>query len=282
MKILLHFGFPKTMSSSLQFGLFKPLHENGLVNLKTWRQNDSDETLDSRPSSRLFNNLSILDSYLDFKENALNILSDESFTAPLKLRKNNYGNDIIDPIMFPAEIKKQIISKYGNNIEFVPLVVIRNQADLIYSQYVEEYNLKKYKNIDLLFNDKGIIDLAGFEIYNFYKYISNLESVFGEGKSNVFLFEDWIENFDFCCHRLAHIMDIEFSVVRDSLLNTHINKKKKSSKGYYTKDGSELIPFLNYNQKLQIKSFFNEDNLKLQDFLGIHTETIKQKYISNA
>ena len=92
MKILLHLGFPKTMSSSLQFGLFKSLEKKGLVNLRTWRKDDPNEGLDVRPSSRLFNYQKIPKKYLDFEEGTLNILSDESFTAPLKLRRNNYGN----------------------------------------------------------------------------------------------------------------------------------------------------------------------------------------------
>ena len=68
MRILLHLGFPKTMSSTLQFGLFKPLEKKGLVNLRTWRKNDPNEDLDARPSSRLFNYQKIPEKYTRFSK----------------------------------------------------------------------------------------------------------------------------------------------------------------------------------------------------------------------
>ena len=279
MKILLHLGFPKTMSSSFQFGLFKPLHEKGIVNLKTWRQINEKEHLDNRPSSRLFKGENILDSYLDFKANILNILSDESFTAPYKLRKNNYGNNIKNPLFFPDEIKKQIIAKYGNEVEIIPFIVLRNQCDLIYSQYVEEYNLKKYKNIDLLFNEKGEIDLNGFEIYKFYKYISNLDKKFGKNKIKILLFENWINSFDLSCRELSKILNLEFEVIKNLLSNSHVNKKKKSPKGYYTKDGSDIIPFLSNEDKRKIKDYYREDNKKLMNYLVKDSDLIGQRYL---
>jgi len=267
MKVLIHFGFPKTLSSSLQFGLFKSLHEMGLVNLKTWRLNDTNESLDSRPSSRLFNNAAITDNYIKFNKVLLNILSDESFTAPIKLRRNNYGNNIEDPFSFPEKIKKQITLEYGKNVDFIPLIVIRNQPSLIYSQYVEEYNLKKYKNVDLIFNDDGEIDLKGFEIYNYYKYISVLESVYGVGKVNVLLFEEFISNFSMSCKKLSNIIKIDKILVETLMSNSHINKKEKTSSGYYTKDGATIVPFLTDMQKKQIRNFYKKDNINLQKIL---------------
>ena len=268
MKVLIHVGFPKTMSSTLQFGLFKPLHDNGIINLRTWRQDDPEEHLDFRPSSRLFNGKHILDHSLELREDILNVLSDESFTAPIKLRRNNYGNEISDPFSFPQKIKEQINEKYGNDVEFSVLMMIRNHPDLIYSQYVEEYNLKKYKGVDLLFDNDGEIDLKGFEIYRFCEYLKVLESVFGLGKTELFLFEDWKKRFDENCDRLAKIIGVDSEFVKDSLSRSHVNKKKKSSKGYYTKDGSILIPFLSSEQKTMIRNFFVQDNLSLQKMLG--------------
>ena len=279
MKILLHLGFPKTMSSTLQFGLFKPLEKKGLVNLRTWRKNDPNEDLGARPSSRLFNYQKIPEKYLDFKEGTLNILSDESFTAPLKLRRNNYGINIKDPFLFPNDLKMQICSYYGEDVEIIPLIIIRNQVDLIFSQYVEEYNLKKYKNIDLLFNGKKEINIEGFEIYNFSKYIATLESVFEKKNINIFLFEDFIYNFDKCCERLAKIMKLESSLVKSLLSSSHVNKKKKTDKGYFTKDGKTLIPFLSDRQKKEIRMFYREDNNKLMHQSNINSEYIKKNYL---
>ncbi|WP_298844419.1 hypothetical protein [uncultured Roseobacter sp.] len=268
MRVLLHFGFPKAMSSTLQFGLFQPLHEQGLVNLKTWRLNDPAEHLDLRPSSRLFNRQDILPHSLEFKEGMLNILSDESFTAPYKLRRNNYGDDIEDPSNFPRAVKEQIEAVYGEGIEFIPLIVIRNQADLIFSQYVEEYNLKKYKNVDLLFDEAGNIDPSGFEIYRFYTYIQILENVFGAGVPRVFLFEEWRSDLSAASKAMADLLGADLEGVRQNLEGSHFNKKKKSAEGYFAKDEKTFIPNLNSEQKNEILEAFDEDNRKLQAYLG--------------
>lgn len=279
MKVIVHFGFPKTMSSSLQYGVFKPLHNEGKLNLKTWRLDDVNENLDKRPSSRLFMGKDILDEYLDFKDNIINILSDESFTAPLKLRRNNYGDDITDPFDFPEIIKKQIIGKYGKDVEFIPIIMIRNQADLIFSQYVEEYNLKKYKGVDLLFDSKGCIDVNGYEIYQFYQYLQTLEATFGSGKTRLFLFEEWKVDFKECCKKLGKLIDVNYKIVENLLSKSHVNKKNKNCKGYFTKEGDVLIPYLNEKQKCEIRKHFEMDNILLQKHLGDDINLAKYNYL---
>ncbi|MDH5570767.1 MAG: hypothetical protein OEY89_03315 [Gammaproteobacteria bacterium] len=279
MKVIVHFGFPKTMSSTLQFGVFKPLHMQGLLNLKTWRLEDENENLDRRPSSRLFMGKEILDEYLDFQDNAVNILSDESFTAPWKLRRNNYGDNIADPFSFPEKIKSQIMRKYGDEVEFIPLIMIRNQADLIFSQYVEEYNLKKYKGVDLLFDDEGRIEMQGFEIYRFYEYFQTLESVFGVGKTKLFLFEDWKYNFSACCCKLANQIGVAPQVIEDMLSKSHVNKKMKNTEGYFTKGGEDFIYFLSEDQKNEIRKYFEQDNVLLQKHFGEEFDLDKYKYL---
>ncbi|MBD8876655.1 hypothetical protein [Roseibium polysiphoniae] len=267
LKVLIHFGFPKTGSSTLQYGLFKPLHDRGILNLKTWRQEDSTEHLDRRPSSCLFAGGKILPEYLDFSENRLNILSDESFTAPIKLRQNNYGNEICDPFSFPQKIKEQIVARYGGQIEFIPMIVIRNQPQLIFSQYVEEYNLKKYKGVDLIFDESNNICIEGFEIYQFAKYIDILENVFGQGKVEVFLFEEWTRDLQSFCEKQSRIIDVDTATIAGLLSKSHENKKHKASGGYFTKDGETLIPHLNDTQISGIQTFFEKDNSQLKRFI---------------
>lgn len=263
MKVIIHFGFPKTGSSTLQYGLFKPLHEVGEINLRTWRQDDMSEHHDRRPSSKLFCNKPILDEYLEFYEDKTNILSDESFTAPVKLRVNNFGKDIVDPITFPSLIKEQIEDKYGNDVEIEAFISIRNQVDQIYSQYVEEYNLKRYKNVDLVFDENGKVNLKGFEIYFYDRYINELEKVFGKEKVHVTFFEDWINNFEHFCGQLESVFYIDKDVIANSLTKNHVNKKKKEKDGYYTKDGEIFIPKFTDEQNKAIAQFFEEDNKKL-------------------
>ena len=59
-------------------------------------------------------------------------------------------------------------------------MVIRNQAELIYSQYVEEYKLKLNKSVDIIYNKDGDIDLSGMEIYDYSIYLNELEKLLGK------------------------------------------------------------------------------------------------------
>jgi hypothetical protein len=280
MKVVIHFGFPKTGSSTLQFGILKELHEADKINLKTWRLYDECEDLNLRPSSRLFNRQKIVDDYLDFEENKLNVLSDESLTAPLRLREQNYGKNIIDPFNFPKVLKEQIEAKYSEvEIEYKCVITIRNQAKLIFSQYVEEYNWKTYKNIDLLFDVENNIDISGYEIYNFSKYIEELYAVFGKENTCVSLFEDWKHDFGKFCEDISAAFDIPKEQIALSLKNNHFNAKKKSLEGVYSKDGVTFVPYLKSHQEDEIISQFYESNKKLVGLIGMEEKLKKYGYI---
>ena len=56
-------------------------------------------------------------------------------------------------------------------------MILRRQSSLIASQYVEEYNWKRFNEIDLLFDQNGELDLKGYEIYNFLNYIKTIEKI---------------------------------------------------------------------------------------------------------
>jgi hypothetical protein len=267
LNIMLHFGFPKTASSSLQFGLFLPLHKENQINLKTWRRDNNAEHLDQRPSSRLFKREPILEHYLNYKNNMLNILSDESFTAPIRLRRNNFGNELEDPINFPKKIKTQITNTCGNAINFIPVVFIRQQSHLLYSQYVEEYNLKQYRGVDLLFDGNGNIDLEGYEIYRFADYIEELENVFGKGKINIFLYEKWQQNYNEFINFFSKHTDLETTLINSLLKNSSYNSKKKNSRGYFTKNEENFIPLFSNKINEEIMQHFYTSNSKLRNYI---------------
>ena len=243
-KILLHLGFPKTGSSSLQYSYWHELEKLGRVKLNTWRKDNPSESLELRPSSSLFNDRNIEKKYLDFDTKQLNILSDESFTAPLRLRKNNFGSNIIAPEQFPVRLKNIITSNVPTVDDLQVLIVLRNQRELLFSQYVEEYNLKKYKNVELIFDSSGTkIDLEGFEVYKFSKYITELNRVYGREKVHVLFYEDLRHNHDCFFETIDQVSDAPKGFAREILTKKFINKKTKNETGYYTKCGS-FINFL--------------------------------------
>ena len=88
---------------------------------------DPNEHLDRRPSSTLFNGLPILDDFLEYSVDKINVLSDESFTAPTRLRRQNYGSSIEDPLTFPEKIKVRL-KKIWCDVDIRTFIVIRNHA----------------------------------------------------------------------------------------------------------------------------------------------------------
>lgn len=267
MNVVLHLGFPKTGSSTLQFGPFLALDKDDALCLRTWRKNDTKEDLGDRPSSCLFKGRMIDASYLNFCRTATNILSDESFTAPIRLRKLNFGNDINDPFLFPEKIIKQIKNAYPDSILNIScLVIIREQSSLIASQYVEEFNWKRYKNIDLLFDEHGFPDLSGYEIYNFASYLEKMEMLLGRENCNFLLFEDLVfDSLEFS-RQLGEIFDTSPGFFHSSLKNSHANIKKKSPYGSFAKDGEHFVPYLREDVLQFIRSHYCENNKKLVSF----------------
>ena len=74
-------------------------------------------------------------------------------------------------------------------------------------------------------------------------------------------------------------MKQESSLVKSLISSSHINKKKKTDKGYFTKNSETLIPFLSKKQKNEIRVFFKEDNNKLMQQSYINSEYIKKYYL---
>ena len=262
-KLFIHAGFPKTSSSTLQFGVLKPLHENGVINLMTWRLFEENENHNDRFSSSLFCNSTPIKRYLDLKDNIINILSDESLTAPTRLRRNNFGPNIINPIEFPKVIRKL----YGEDVDYKVLFVIRNQTSLLYSQHVEEYKLVLEKKDNLIYNNNGDINLDGLDIYCYNETIKSWMDTFGKANITVILFEDVKFNSRKYFSKLSNFFEVELDFVKENYSKNSINSKEKCDLGYFTEKSKILVPFLKESEKLVIKKNYLDSNLKLIDLL---------------
>jgi len=279
-KLIVHLGFPKTGSSTLQHGLFADLEERGLLSYTTWRKHSADEPLTERPSSRLFQGRSIPSRYLSFGNGSLGILSDESFTAPTALRAINFGPLIRHPSTFPDEIVRQAQVALGKQCEMWALVVVRNQVDLIYSQYVEEYNLKTYKDIDLIFNESGNAKVEGFDVYRFDEYHALCEQAFGSERTVFLFYEELRDDPRTFSQRLASLLGVQPSVVADSLTSTFLNKKTRTAQGYLTKQAGISVPFFPDNVKREIRDFFREGNERLAKRLDAYHTMSRWGYLT--
>jgi hypothetical protein len=279
-RLLIHLGFPKTASTTMQSRLFADLENEGHANLLTWRKLDPKESHDNRPNSRLFMNTEMGIAYTSMSEKRVNILSDESFTAPLRLRQNNFGPGASDPLSFPRKIRDQILASNKNlRVSMSCLIVIRNQSSLIYSQYVEEYNLKKFKGIDLLFDADGQVDLSGYEVYSYHRYFNELEQIFGSDNVHLLFFEDLINTPLSFYRQLAEILEVQESKVETAFLEAKHNEKRKGAVGYWTEGQGELVPYFTEEQKEKIKNWFYKDNERPMHQIGHREKFLKYGYL---
>ena len=263
-KVIFHIGFPKTSSSLLQFGLLKDMHNNGRINLMTWRHHDPLEHHDQRFSSSLFQSKIPLIRYMELDNERINIISDESLTAPFALRKYNFGNEITHAVKFPEVIKDIYKNQNVDTIEV--LMVIRNQADLLYSQHVEEYKLVIEERGNLLYRDDGSLNLGEFDSYHFSDIIKAWSKI---GKVNILFFEDIKHNFSSYVEQMAAILNCSEQELKQLYSTQKVNAKKKTNKGYLTEKSNILVPFLSEFEKEQIRQYFHESNMELIELLGV-------------
>ena len=274
MKLVIHVGYPKTGSTTLQYGLFKYLHDVGQIHLKMWRQNISDEPLTDRLSSLLFQKNPISDKYKQLRQDKLNFISDESLTAPIRLRQNDFGDEIENPNKFPSILKTTFTTEFGYDLDIKILVVLRNQAELLYSQYVEEYKLILYKSIDLLHNKRGELDLTGMDIYDYSTYLETLQKSFGKENIVVCLFEDWKHDPSTFFTQISSIVSVDINHVADILTRTHKNKKIKTSAGYVTEVSNIQVDYFSDEMKSLIMDRFKKSNGVLASNWNISKEKL--------
>ena len=233
-KILLHLGFPKTGTTTLQNGLFyrfynKNLNVNylGITNketdsrlhelrgkIKLWIKSSSD-----RNEEEL---LLFLKKYL---KNGLNICSEEALL-------NSYQNP---PKFFDPKLIKKVFSKLSNDIQI--MIFIRNQAEMIYSLYAHaggKYANSKYNTSDSFIN-YCINDEKNNNYFKFYNVIKSYQNFFGEENVHILFFEDLKHNSDYFFTQLAKVLQQPSEEIRYSLVKTHLWKKERSVDGSYYK-----------------------------------------------
>ena len=204
----------------------------------------------------------------------MTIISDESLTAPIRLRQNNFGNDIANPMTFPKSMLEAYKVDVANGLSIKILVVIRNQAELIYSQYVEEYKLKLNKSVDIIYNKDGDIDLSGMEIYDYSIYLSELEKTFGKKNITVCLFEDLKNNKSKFSEQISPLLQYDSNLINTLLQKFPFNKKDRNNEGYLTAVSKINIKYFSGEDKATIMEKFYDSNLMLTSDWGISKDKL--------
>ncbi|POZ88400.1 sulfotransferase domain-containing protein [Petrotoga sibirica] len=236
-KLLIHIGYPKTATTTIQHRLFATLHETERINY-LGRADYSANTY--------FEQAVGLENYLCLNENfhvnnlkifseKNNVISNEVFTASVYTREILLGRRIVDPLEYPQRLST-LFKNVVDNIEI--MVTIRNQKDLIYSHYVQNYPwLANDKSNDaptkFIFEDGQILRKERFKIFYFSDLLDKYEENFGKENIHILLFEDLKCDTKFFYDQLSQIINVESSLVERLLAGGHLNNRRKTNTGYY-------------------------------------------------
>jgi hypothetical protein len=234
-KLILHIGYPKTATTTLQNVLFYNLDKKvSKINFLGTTKPDISEyhnklrqTMKPWLISEGKNNENELFLFLKKRlKNGLNLCSEESLL-------NSYQNP---PYLFNPRLLKKLLSKITNNIQII--IVLRNQQEMIYSLFAHaggKYSRSKYKSSDEWIN-YCLSEELNNKFFNYYDVIKNYQNIFNEENVNVLFFEDLRQDSSYFLSKLAKILEQPLENVLSNLGNAHLWKKEKSSDGAYYKN----------------------------------------------
>lgn len=236
-KLLIHIGYPKTATTTIQESLFVKLHEAGKINYLGKSDYFSNNYF--KQSYALLRSLNLNQDFnvndLKISSKKINVISNEDFTATPWYLEAVLGSKVIDPFEYP----QRLASLFKNAVDSIEIMVaIRNQKDSIYSFYVQDYFLfMEDRNNDTLtkfiFEDNRTFRKEKFKIFYFLYLLKKYEESFGKENIHILLFEDLKYDPKFFYNQLSQIINVESSLVETLLTGKHLREKKKTETGYY-------------------------------------------------
>ena len=244
-EILIHIGYPKTATTTIEDGLLVGLHNKGLINYLG--RSDFTRNRYFRQSALIRDYLylghHLRDDDIVIKPELLNVLSDDNFTHPGPYKERSL-NIKVDPYSFPEKLAKYFCDK-AEKIRI--LVTLRSQQTLIYSQYVQNYylfidDIENNTPSKHIFNNQGYLKKDMFLIYNFSDVLEKYAEYFGVKNIHLLLFEDLINCKHSFVKELSDILNADESLAFNLLTDVHYRERKKSDNGYFVSVMNRNLP----------------------------------------
>ncbi|PNR91988.1 hypothetical protein HWHPT5561_09770 [Petrotoga sp. HWH.PT.55.6.1] len=237
-RIVVHIGYPKTATTTLQEAVFMKLHQEKKINYlgKTNFIRYSKE-------KRFFFSNSLVNSIVfdkpfhekaNISETKLNILSNEDLCLIPYFKEIQTQKKVVDPFLYPRKLKT-----YFENFadEIIIFVTLRNQTELIYSNYVEGYYLFKNDEKRNSFNKFLLKEMDNLEdIYSGFRFsdiLTEYSNIFGRKNIHILLYEDLKYNQHFFCKELSRIINVQSNILESLLAMNNLRNKRKLKEGYY-------------------------------------------------
>lgn len=268
-KVVLHIGYPKTATKTIQIGLFARLQKEGRL---SYLGPGCEEGFDERwLFENLFFNLNPNSIYGRLSKEIISIISHEYFTLPADNYQRKYNVNYFDPLILPEIIANLFSDK---NDKIIILVTLRSQQTLIYSQYVQQYKLfmnDKKNNSFARHLHTGLYEHKSlFAPYHFVNILNYYASCFGKENIKILLFEDLLNDRDIFFSGLSDILSVDVETIKSCLEYKHINIKEKTPGGYIVKKKRKTVAG-------KINRYFGQDN-----FIRQYYKYLKARQVDNA
>ena len=253
--LVIHIGWPKTATSTIQDCFFRALHEQGKINYlgkyalrqkggiyEVW--NPWVDFVSHCVYGKEISSEEVADLCEKLREGT-SVLSNEDFPISFFGIKDRKFLPETDPIMVPSRIKALVHALGVHDVKII--AVIRNQPDAIYSTYVEgwrwyfrhEPSLAAFR--DYLYEgiSKGFYGV--FRMFFYAEILMEYQKMFGEGNIRVLFFEDIKNDRRAFCRQFASFIGLEHADILEKVLSSEKrNVKRKDSRGRYLTDSPTL------------------------------------------
>jgi hypothetical protein len=287
-KFIIHIGYPKTATTTIQKNIFMKYCSSRYMG-KKYIQDEISNNLDSIIDSLLFDSETIFDIKL---------------SSHIEIIKS-YAKNINDKIIISNEILSKkyyqiIIARLDRlfNIQDYSkceiIITLRNQKELIFSQYIEKYKGNNKKFNEYLQNGlSSPYDNCLYSVYDFYEIYQAYSLVFGKSSVHILLYEDLKYNPKIFSMKLSDLINVDESLIYNVLATKKENIKKKDKAYFFKKISinnyfsrmyqSVNIDFLSQKNKNYIKKIFS--NILIEKKIAkitINEENIIDKYFEES
>lgn len=275
-RLIIHIGYPKTASSTLQKSVFPHLEEVGQVNfLGTFQRRFGGPLEQGFLFSRLVRNAvkDRLEGGIPYDVEKLTKASVGNDAHKEFARNQGYFSELLSNSVSNVYSCEHILIPYRRAVDYntIParfremfddgavdfriVVTLRRQDKLIESLYAQLFDrLMRYRscrNIDkLIFDNNGLNTKSEYvSFFDFPQMIGPWIAEFGKQKVSVLLFEDMVQDKAGFAEAFREVLAIDGAVFLDAMRQPSRNTRSKNRRGQYLRKAT-LLDLLTYRNLL--------------------------------
>lgn len=269
-RLIIHIGYPKTATTSLQLNLFGDLMKDGKIEYLNHLGKDEDylgkvscvKIIQNIISGKDFSPHELKKEFQSLKriKKRTSIISAETIStiSPKSSFSSVNSDGKNNAYKFHSTFKN-----YFDNIEVI--IGIRSQRTMLQACYKQWYHLivgeqPKFQNPELWIQSNFQQNLSDNNLlFNYNELIQTYQTAFGSDKVHVLIYEELLYNKDQYYNKLANIVNVQKTYVANSL------EKNIQNKTLYTDRGLVIIPGFTIGQKISkpfrflIKEYFGQN-----------------------